>query len=1652
MRLIYFILFLLCINSNSVFSQQISVDDTVGLQSLIEDNLVNGCVNITNTSSSVNGASSGFPSYAYFERAGSNFPFENGIMLSTGSAASGGNSPRTPILSEGSNTWGTDPDLETALGITNTVNATSIEFDFTSISNQFQFNYLLASEEYSGVNPCSIADGFAFLIREAGSNTPYQNIALVPGTTIPVNTSTIHNISARNCLPQNEQFFAGFTLGDTNYHGRTTVLTAAGTITPNVVYNIKIVIADQIDGTLDSAVFIEGDSFKILDLGEDIATCASSATLDADLENSLVTYAWYRNNSLITGATDPTYTATQDGTYRVEVTSPVNSSNCTEIDEIVVVLNTEESMDPITDYLLCDDSIGDEIETFDLSTKDQEIEDNKPFANYSHTYHLSESAARQNQNPITGPIQNTLNPQSIFVRVQDSDSNCLSYTSFDLIVNPIPNIVTPTPLPVCDGDDNPDGFAIIDLTEKDDEITSGETNLFVTYHYNPGDANTGNNPIPSPYINTNTPDELVYVRVVDITTGCTTTTQLEVDITISPIVNRDTQYLDACDTDLDGEASFDLTAVISDILDGLTDPVSTTFHATFNDAEMNTNVIADETNYQYANAVTEPGSATIYLRIEDDTTGCASIVPFEIHTNLLLTGTDTGDFALCDTNDDSTDTLAFDLNTIETFIANDLPDAITVTFYEDEDDRDNGNITNALNKTIPYPAVSPQVLYVTIDGGSCIESTEINLLVNPILLFPNTVIPYCDDDADGEASIDLQSTDPNSVTNIVTGGNTDFTVTYFLDEIDANNNNTANQLPFYNNTSPLETLYARIENINSGCSSVNPFQIQVFTAPPSIQPSDEIICNNDDDVFSIINLEDKIDEAVNDNRTGLNINVFTSFDDADNNVIANAIPASELDAYNTDTQTIYIRVEDAVSGTGCYSIVSFEAIVNTLPIIPTGIDFQVCEDDGQDFADFILIDTDEVVLNGQTGKEVYYFENEIDAIDGNLLNAIDKTVAYNSDSKTIYIRVENINDATCFNTGSIEIKVAPFPTYDPLIDFLVCDDATNDGRNEFDLTEKANEIQLTSPDPLSISFYLTPQHAEDKQDPFPSTYTNINNPQSIYVRIESSIAPFCFVVEELGLNIVAAPSVQTDNPSITACAVAEDGIANFDLTFYNIDTQTIEFEVLDRIKSNLSINYFENETDINFDDVTDNSNEISSPSNFNSIAKTVYIKIVNNLTDCFTIIPLELNVDLPPVINTIGTIEICDNDTDTYDLSEINDMVVDDTSIVNISYHDNQDDADDNVSPLNATFDYSSSSHEIFIRVSDITSGCPIVTSFTLQINENPIAITPPNLVECDDNFDGERNFNLTVNNSIILGSLNPSNYSITHYTSLDNSENKIDPLPNNYLATDNETIYVRLENNSTGCFSLTQFNLRINPLPIIPINEIVPLCNNEPVIVIADTGVSGDTYLWSTGETTSEITIDPSEAGSFSVTVTRPNIIGDDCSYTHNFEVIPSDEAEIIITPTVNFADPNRITVEIDNSRIGDYIFILDGVENTPSTSNIFDDVSFGEHIVTVRDLNGCMDVSKDVFVFDIPKFVTPNGDGIYDTWHIIGANQLPGTLVYIHNRHGKLIKMLPYNSLGWDGTYNGNNMPSDDYWFSADIIQNGESFNIRGHFTLKR
>ena len=82
---------------------------------------------------------------AYFSSNGENFPFTEGIVLSTGNAVSA-EGPEQGTVSEGNLAWGGDTDLENAipdLDVGETNNASFIQFDFTPYSDNISFNFLL---------------------------------------------------------------------------------------------------------------------------------------------------------------------------------------------------------------------------------------------------------------------------------------------------------------------------------------------------------------------------------------------------------------------------------------------------------------------------------------------------------------------------------------------------------------------------------------------------------------------------------------------------------------------------------------------------------------------------------------------------------------------------------------------------------------------------------------------------------------------------------------------------------------------------------------------------------------------------------------------------------------------------------------------------------------------------------------------------------------------------------------------------------------------------------------------------------------------------------------------------------------------------------------------------------------------------------------------------------------------------------------------------------------------------------------------------------------------------------------------------------------------------------------------------------------------
>jgi len=426
------------------------------------------------------------------------------------------------------------------------------------------------------------------------------------------------------------------------------------------------------------------------------------------------------------------------------------------------------------------------------------------------------------------------------------------------------------------------------------------------------------------------------------------------------------------------------------------------------------------------------------------------------------------------------------------------------------------------------------------------------------------------------------------------------------------------------------------------------------------------------------------------------------------------------------------------------------------------------------------------------------------------------------------------------------------------------------------------------------------------------------------------------------------------------------------------------------------------------------------------------------------VIPFTLNVNLPPLLNNIDEASFCEEEVPgTVNLRQIDDIIIDDPTGVSLSYYNSAADADTSTDALPDIYTYMSNPETIFIRAEDDVTGCYFVQSIDVTILPNPVANPVSDMEACiSDNSDTTQTFDLTQQTATILGTQNPGLYTVSYHVSIEDAQDDVGPLQPFYNAFNEQIIYARVENNVTGCYATTTFMTIVHPLPVIDLPDDITLCLNDLSLTVTAGSEIGNTYLWSTGATTASIDI--TTIGDYSVTVTSP--FG--CVQTDSFSVNESELATIVEVDVVNFSDNNTITVTASGN--GDYLYSLDG--GTPQESNVFEFVGPGYHIVTVSDINGCGEVSEEVVVIDYIKFVTPNNDGFNDTWHIIGIETLPNSIVYIFDRYGKLLKTLRASDPGWDGTYRGRRMPSSDYWFLAEIKDGSNAFDVKGHFTLKR
>jgi gliding motility-associated-like protein len=565
----------------SSFSQSITVNTTSYTPSeLVNQILINSpCVNATNVNFKSGTQFGSTNSIGYFTNTNTNFPFTGGVVLSTGDVTKVP-APNDSILSDGSNSWTGDTDLENNLlsqsGITiNSINATYIEFDFQPKTPNFNFSFLFASEEY-GTSQCRFSDAFAFLLKDITAGGVNRNLAVVPGTNSPVSVETIRdNTYNSNCPSANPNYFGAYNLSGfgpaINFNGQTVeMLASASGLDITHTYRIKLVIADggnNVDN--DSAIFLEANSFNI---GQDVLG---------------IDYTVANNRAICPTTILPILTATD---------LPIGTT-----------FEWKKEGVPF--------SPAQTAATLDLNMFIPLV--SSGIHNYSVSY--IEPGCTEVTDEIKVEIYPKIGVMTTVPPLYMCNIGALTY-NFDLTKN----------------------TTILMAGENQSTTTSGAIDdlalgTIITYHLNIDDAKTGNNMIGNSHtISTAENGAVLYARIKNPNNACFETRSFALRIVDSPTISTIPSDLTLCTRNASEaplKANFNLTAPINAIL-GSQDRSYTilTFHSTEAGANNNTAIIVPNSSN-----VLLSSNQTLWIRLQNiSNTGCYATTSFSLIVTPLL--------------------------------------------------------------------------------------------------------------------------------------------------------------------------------------------------------------------------------------------------------------------------------------------------------------------------------------------------------------------------------------------------------------------------------------------------------------------------------------------------------------------------------------------------------------------------------------------------------------------------------------------------------------------------------------------------------------------------------------------------------------------------------------------------------------------------------------------------------------------------------------------------------------------------------------------------------------------------------------------------------------------------------------------------------
>ncbi len=307
--------------------------------------------------------------------------------------------------------------------------------------------------------------------------------------------------------------------------------------------------------------------------------------------------------------------------------------------------------------------------------------------------------------------------------------------------------------------------------------------------------------------------------------------------------------------------------------------------------------------------------------------------------------------------------------------------------------------------------------------------------------------------------------------------------------------------------------------------------------------------------------------------------------------------------------------------------------------------------------------------------------------------------------------------------------------------------------------------------------------------------------------------------------------------------------------------------------------------------------------------------------------------------------------------------------------------------------------------------------------------------------------------------------------TGFSSSISDISPITGGSFLNLNSGTYSITVTNSDDCISISTANVVINAQPIIPaiptIGAIIqPTCSSPSgSIQLSGLPSVGGWTITSTPAGLSYI-----ETGT-NTTVTFTGVSTDSYVFTVlNSEGCPSSGSVVTTINTVptlpmstSFVSIIQPTCDVSTGSItfvaqNGFEYCIGGNFQTGVT---FNDVDPGDYVLTVSNpldntcsIDTAITILLKICEIDVPTAFTPDHDNVNDKWELHNIDKVfPNNEVTIYNRWGSLIFESPagnYENNSWDGTYNGNALPVDSYYFIIEYNDAAKKETSKGTITI--